>query len=50
MLRNYSKIRNRLQVRTLNDFMFGPHFRCTSTIIASCILNPALAHVPCFTR
>ncbi len=28
-------------------FMFGPHFICTSTIMASYILNPVLAYVPC---
>jgi hypothetical protein len=27
--------------------MFDLHFRCTSTIIASCILIPALAYIPC---
>jgi len=24
---NYSKVRNRLQLRTLNDFIFDPHFK-----------------------
>jgi hypothetical protein len=45
----YSKGRNWCQVRTLNDFMFDPHFRCTSTIMASCGLDPALAFFP-FSR
>jgi hypothetical protein len=29
----YSKNRNRLQLRTLNDFMFDPHFQPTSNLM-----------------
>jgi hypothetical protein len=31
---SYSRIRNRLQFGTLNDFKFAPLFRCTSTNMA----------------
>jgi hypothetical protein len=42
----YSKIRNRLQLRTLNDFMLTHISRHTSTIMASCFSDPALAYFP----
>ena len=33
------------QYNNRRNFIFGPHFRCT--IMASSILDPALAYVPC---
>jgi hypothetical protein len=46
-LSRYSKIRSRLQLRTLNDFMLTHISRHTSTIMASCFSDPALAYFPC---